>query len=144
MAGRLLAWACTSRWLHKVKAGGRLRGGGRGGRIHENPHLGLTRLGPRLFQSLDRSVPPSPLGTSGLQGGGGHLTLYNVSPSFLPNWEEYGPRSQTDLGSKPPLPLPAVNPGGHTIPQSPSPSLNPTFRPSGLDPDRRLPSSLWI
>lgn len=58
MAGRLLAWACKSWWLHKVKAGGRLGGGSRGGKIHENPHQGLTRLGARLFQSLIRSVPP--------------------------------------------------------------------------------------
>lgn len=105
-------------WLHEGKVGGRLGVGG-GGRIHKNPHVGLTRLGAGLFQPISGSVPTQSSGDQRTAGRGRPAhPLQTVSFSLSPNQEEHGLRSQTDLDSKYPLPLPAGHPGGHTSPQS--------------------------
>lgn len=134
------------RWLYEVKAGGRPGDGSGGGRIHENLLPGLTWLGAGS-SSPSAGLFPTPVlwGPQDCSKGTDSQSPppSSASPLLSPNWKEHGLQSRTDLGSKPRLLPPAVNPGGHTTPWSHT-FPNPTFRPSGLDPDRGLTPSLDI
>lgn len=105
---------------------------------------------PRADSARGQALPvpcqvcsPSPLGTEGLLGSSGQPTLYNLFPPHsCQTGKNTGLEVRQTWAQTPCLYQPRIL--VVTQPLRASPSLNPTFGPSGLDPDRGLPPSLWI